>query len=241
MNKLIIVALLSGLGSGVTVALFLPQQSSDKETMSSSTASTVKPNSDGPTLARTVKALEDDLRYVRARLADLEAKGPQRKGPKTTIVKGAVPADGEGEVADERSPQAPVAHVVEALEADESPLRVAVQGMINDSMENRRQEWRAVRRAAHEARDQDRLKGFFEKVELSEGQSEAMTTRLEEERKQIGSEWRKARQDMQFEGMRDRMRDLRRQTDADLGEVLSNEQLEQWQSYRKENWGRRRR
>ena len=82
---------------------------------------------------------------------------------------------------------------MEALESDASPLRRAVQGMIDDSMENRRQEWRAVRRAHGEARDQDRLKGFLKLVDLNDGQTSAMTDALDAERKRIGDEWRNAR------------------------------------------------
>lgn len=237
MGKLIIVAVLSGLGSGLAVAVLLPAEPD------APVAAAVQTDSPTATSRRSeLKALEADVRQLRQRVKELEAARPARRGARRVV---RTPeqngTSGNAPVVAAQRAAGPVGHIVEALESDESPLRQAVQGMINDSMENRRQEWRAVRSAHREARDQDRLKGFLDLVDLNDGQTDAMKDALDAERKRMGKEWRSARETMQFEGMRERMRGHRTQTDENLAEVLTDEQFKQWKTYRKDNWGRRRR
>ncbi len=176
------------------------------------------------------------VRRLEKRLAQLEEGPKTQRASRVTVesetAKLGTPAD-ESSVA--------VSSIVSSLEEDNSPIRIAVQGMIDDTMENRTQEWRAVRRARSEARDEERLNGFAAKVDLSADQRQSIRDALDQERDQIRDTWRSARETMQFEGMREKMKGIRSQTDEDIAGFLSEEQIEEWKTYREENWGRRRR
>jgi len=125
---------------------------------------------------------------------------------------------------------------VEQLQEDNSPVRAAVQGMIDDAWQNRRQEWRAVRSASRDARNQDRIQRFSAQVDLKAEQQDAIATAIADESDKIREIRRAARENLDFEGLREKVQSVKNDTDEGLAEMLNSEQIEAWKVFRAEEW-----
>jgi len=127
-----------------------------------------------------------------------------------------------------------------AIKEDGSPVRQAVVELIQDEIKNRRAEWRAIRTARGESRDQDLLDKLSKKVELKESQRSRVLELLSDERKRVRKARRSARENLDFSTMRETVKSIRSESDETVAEFLDAEQLEAWKGIRKERRGRRR-
>lgn len=192
----------------------------------------------------------DQLQMLRERIDLLERKVERLQSTKSRPARVISPSASAAER--ERRPIMPVTpkpesgaepameNLAAAIGREGSPIRREVAQIVQDQFSNMRGEWREMRRARHEARDEERVERFAETAGLDEEQATQMTTLLAQEREQVTAVRRAARDDYDFRGAREKVREVRQATDQALGEVFDERQLELWREDRSQRRGRRR-
>jgi len=147
-------------------------------------------------------------------------------------------------VADDREPgsTAPpntTGEFAEAVAQEDSAVRREMTQIVRDEFANMRGEWREMRRARHEARDGERLEKFAESADLDDEQVNQMSDLLAQERERVGELFRAARETYDFRGAREKVRELKGETDRTMGDVLDEKQLELWKEDRAQRQRRR--
>ena len=94
-----------------------------------------------------------------------------------------------------------------AVARENSPVRREVTQIVQDELSNMRGEWREMRRARHEARDEERVEKFAESADLDEEQMSQMSDLLAQERTRVRDVFRAARDTYDFRGAREKVGD----------------------------------
>lgn len=113
-------------------------------------------------------------------------------------------------------------------------VRDAVQDAVRDEIEAEREARWERRRARMETRTRERVEAFAEEVELTDDQMGRLLGALETEQEQVFSNFRRAREEMNWEEAREKARAIREQTDAEVGEYLDEDQIAGWRKLREE-------
>jgi len=126
-----------------------------------------------------------------------------------------------------------------AVARENSPVRREVTQIVRDEFANMRGEWREMRRARHEARDEERVEKVADSADLDDDQINQMSDLLAQERKRVTGVFRSARDTYDFRGAREKVGEMRKETDQALVEVLDEKQLELWKEDRAQRRSRR--
>tara|TARA_B100001093_G_scaffold516447_2_gene595258 strand:+ start:817 stop:1533 length:717 start_codon:yes stop_codon:yes gene_type:complete len=231
MRTVILVAIFSGGLAGAVTQLFVPAPKNiEPQTADVSAKAEVKPQ-DLSGLIRRLKAMEQRLSRVEDASEPATATRKDASGSPSEHTAKRTQDVGDMEQLQTKAQRA-VDKALETLNSEESPLREAVSGIVQDEMKNRMEEWRAFRTARGEARDEERLDQLEKAVGLEPQQRIQLLDLLKTERSDRRALRREARDTMDFRAMGQKRRDLRARTDAAASEVLSPEQHEAWQQSR---------
>ena len=182
-------------------------------------------------LVRRIAALEQRISRIEERpIADsrraLSTNQPKRIDTPNVLDSGSASLT-------RQAPRLVIERAMEELVSEESPLRQAVSGIIQDEMKNRMEEWRAFRTARGEARDEERVEKIERTVGLKPVQKFKLLELLKNERSERRMLRREARDTMDFKAIGQKRRELSARTDAAAAEFLNEEQQDAWQESRK--------
>jgi cell division protein FtsB len=214
-------------GLGVLYAVIAPPRSSSTQ---SAHPQTTAATSDLAALAQRIESLEREVAQLQRNRGPLESPRPAPRP--AARVEPARPVSAQGEA------PPPAEALAEAIAAEASPVRQKVTQLVRDELANMRGEWREVRRAHHEARDDERVETFAKEADLDDEQVSQLTDLLAGEREQVRKAFRAARETFDFRGARETARDLRKGTDQAAAEFLDEKQLEKWSEQRARRRGR---
>ena len=122
--------------------------------------------------------------------------------------------------------------VTDALQDADSPLRTEVAQVVQDEFANMRSEWRAYRKARHEIRDEELIAALSAQVDISDRERSQLEGLLTDERRKIGEIRTKARETFDVRGAREQRREVHRQTDEAVLELLGTDGFESWKEIR---------
>ena len=237
MRTVILVAIFSGGLAGAVTQLFVPAPKNEPQTADVPAKAEVTPQ-DLSGLIRRLKAMEQRLSRVED--ASEAARAIRKHAPGSPPGSTAKRTQDVGDMKQlQTKAQRAVDKALESLNSEESPLRSAVSGIVQDEMKNRMEEWRAFRTARGEARDEERLDQLEKAVGLEPQQRVQLLDLLKTERSERRALRREARDTMDFRAMGQKRRDLRARTDTAASDVLSPEQNEAWLEGRKDRRRRR--
>jgi len=134
--------------------------------------------------------------------------------------------------------------VLEVLESGDPEVRERLRDVIDDELTTRREQRREDRRAQRTAQAEQMVMDLVNEYGVPSGQAQTLRDLLADEHDQIREFFQTARQDHTWGEARDKAQDLREENDGEVGELLSDEAFEGWQTKREEEiaryYGRRR-
>ena len=176
-------------------------------------------------LRRQVAAMESRLGELEGELRQAQSRAKnQRVAPGDDFERGQPGRPGSGTTVEEG--------FLQALEADESPVRAGVVQLVRDELANARAERREMRQAFRAARDEEHLEQFVKDADLTEKQTIAIEDVIAGERERVGQLFSEARKNFDFRSARQQARVIHGETDEAVAEFLGDEQLEAWREMR---------
>ncbi|MEE2757844.1 MAG: hypothetical protein VYA30_14400 [Myxococcota bacterium] len=240
MRSVILMAIVSGGLAGALTHFFVSPAKHIEPPTSGTVAQAQNATSSVDALVRRIHALEQRLSHIE----ENSEKNVGRSARTVTPPKVDPISAQKGLVRDDvrrlsQRTQQVVASAIDDLKSDDSPLRQAVSGIVQDEMKNRMAEWRAFRTARGEARDEERLDQIEKAVGLEPQQKVQLLDLLRNERSERRSLRREARETMDFKAAGLKRRELRARTDAAAADILNQEQNEAWLESRSDRRRRR--
>lgn len=129
--------------------------------------------------------------------------------------------------------------LVELLDSDDPKVKEKLQQAVQAQEEARRDEMRDARAARWEERTVSRISELAGKVQLDQGQQDALYAILARNRDRAGEAFRAAREDRSFGEAREKVQAFRTEADAEARELLSDTQYEAYVKMRDEEAQRR--
>ncbi len=181
-------------------------------------------------MTRRVRALEAEVaRLRRARggtAAPLQVKGP----------------DGEPVVVAAAPVPVVAGHVLGTLESEDPAVQERVRKVMRRELSALRQERRESRWSKRQERATKRFEAMASRANLTQDQVETLEPAMLEERDQIRTIFRDARQNQEFGKAREKVTAVRAETDAEARETLDEDQYKEYEKMRAEEaerWNRR--
>ena len=189
---------------------------------------TAKPSS---SYDRQIRRIERRMNRLETRISQIESN---RQNLDTADAQEMVPSRQPQSAPSVGSPGFPTMKVhtqqiIETLlEEDNSPLRKQMAAIVSDEFDNRRSEWRAMRQARAEARDDELLDTLQTDFELSTETRAHLQKLLNQERDEARAVRFRAREDYDFKSARKARRDIQKQTDRKVEELLDAASFDKW-------------
>ena len=182
-----------------------------------------------------VRALETQVRLLRARtgLAGSPVVAGEHGGSMPRGVDPTNPSDSDALFDDAENA------VMEALESYNPQIRDRLRAVVQEEQEQLREERMQQRRERWEERSRERLAALAQGASLSSDQHATLGEWLNRERDQITELFAQARRDFSFGEARDKAVEIREETDAQVRELLDEDQLTAYQAMRTEEVNRR--
>lgn len=186
-----------------------------------------------------------DLEMTR-RVRALEAEVARLRRSSGEAVVAAAPAVAPGpDGAPVAAAPVPVANatVLDTLESENPAVQARVRDVMRRELTALRQERRESRWSKRQERATKRFEQMAERANLTQDQVEVLEPALLEERDKIRTIFRDARQNQEFGKAREKVQEVRKQTDAEARESLDEDQYKEYEKMREEEaqrWGGRR-